>query len=314
MEDVSCEKLSWAIQEAKKNIGKNKTYDVCNKRGEIKKLTFKTNSILGRGTFGVVSEIVNSDGQKLALKTVYQDIKYCNRELDILLEIEHPNIVNLSSYFYTEFTKLGCYLNLCFDFIPLTLDELIKKKEISVEIIKKLYSQALSALEYLHFLSICHRDIKPTNILIDSNMNLKICDFGSAKYLTADSENISYVCSRYYRAPENLLGSRIYTTKIDVWALALSFCEFRLDEPLFKGKNTEDMLQKILKKISVEDSFLAQFNFLKPENLSKFNLEKFIYDRFKNKELTNVICNSLVFDPSLRVSAKELNQFFNHIH
>ena len=79
----------------------------------------------------------------------------------------------LKSCFSSKFSKNGCYLNMCFDFIPLTLEDLINKKNIDIEIVKKLYFQALCALEYLHSLSICHRDVKPANIVINPKFLIK---------------------------------------------------------------------------------------------------------------------------------------------
>jgi serine/threonine protein kinase len=66
--------------------------------------------------------------------------------------------------------------------------------------------------------NICHRDIKPSNILIN-NITAKLCDFGSAKILTAGQKNIAYICSRYYRAPELLFGAIFYTHQVDIWSL-----------------------------------------------------------------------------------------------
>ncbi len=75
--------------------------------------------------------------------------------------------------------------------------------------------QLARALSYIHSLGICHRDIKPQNLLLDPQSGiLKLCDFGSAKVLVKGEPNVSYICSRYYRAPELIFGSTNYTTAI----------------------------------------------------------------------------------------------------
>jgi len=84
--------------------------------------------------------------------------------------------------------------------------------------------QLFRSLAYIHSLGICHRDIKPQNLLLDSNTGiLKLCDFGSAKILVPDEANVSYICSRYYRAPELIFGSTMYTVSIG-WLFCLSGC------------------------------------------------------------------------------------------
>lgn len=72
---------------------------------------------------------------------------------------------------------------------------------------------------YIHAVGICHRDIKPQNLLVDTTHHvLKLCDFGSAKRLVKGEPNVSYICSRYYRAPELIFGATEYTPAIDIWS------------------------------------------------------------------------------------------------
>ena len=83
----------------------------------------------------------------------------------------------------------------------------------------KLYIyQLFRSLAYIHSMGICHRDIKPQNLLLDPASGiLKLCDFGSAKILIESEPNVSYICSRYYRAPELIFGATNYTTKIGMY-------------------------------------------------------------------------------------------------
>ena len=87
--------------------------------------------------------------------------------------------------------------------------------------------QMFRSLAYIHALGVCHRDIKPQNLLLDSaNGILKLCDFGSAKILVPDEPNVSYICSRYYRAPELIFGSTMYTVSIGKFLHMCIFNDF----------------------------------------------------------------------------------------
>lgn len=95
----------------------------------------------------------------------------------------------------------------------------------------KLYMyQLLRSLAYIHSVGICHRDIKPQNLLLNPSTGvLKLCDFGSAKILVAGEPNVSYICSRYYRAPELIFGATNYTTSIGaLLPLVLSYSELTI--------------------------------------------------------------------------------------
>lgn len=116
------------------------------------------------------------------------------------------------------------YLNLVLEYVPETVYSISRqhsKAKIALPILYvKLYLYQLSrALSHIHCLGICHRDIKPQNLLVNpETQQLKLCDFGSAKALVKGEPNVAYICSRYYRAPELIFGSTDYTTAIDVWS------------------------------------------------------------------------------------------------
>lgn len=149
------------------------------------------------------------------------------------------------------------------DFIPETLHSIIRSYSKSSSYLSSSSSsfhgclppnltkyylyQALRGLAHLHGLGICHRDIKPHNLLINYNHELKICDFGSAKIFHPNEPNVSYICSRYYRAPELIFGSTEYDTSIDIWSLGCVFVEMILGKPLFPGPSTVDQLVEIIK-------------------------------------------------------------------
>lgn len=138
------------------------------------------------------------------------------------------------------------------DYIPDTLYKILryyyKIRYPFPNMLAKIYSyQMFRALAYIHNLKICHRDIKPQNILVDTKLNkVVICDFGSAKKLRAGEPNVAYICSRYYRAPEIILGEEQYGVEIDVWSIGCVIAEMFLGEPLFSGKSSKDQFLKIM--------------------------------------------------------------------
>ena len=103
-------------------------------------------------------------------------------------------------------------------------------------------------MSYIHALGIVHRDIKPQNLLVDPSAHiLKLCDFGSAKKIAKGEVNVSYICSRYYRAPELIFGATDYSAAIDVWSAGCVIAELLLGQPLFPGESGVDQLVEIIK-------------------------------------------------------------------
>lgn len=220
--------------------------------------TYDMGKILGNGSFGVVCEArCLETGEQVAVKKVHQDPRYKNRELDIMKELKHPNVVDLKDYFYTtgsdrDGEHSARYLNVVMEHIPETvyrvMKTFVKNSQPMPMLLIKLYTyQMCRALAYLHSLGICHRDIKPQNLLVDSRSHvLKLCDFGSAKKLVPGEQSVAYICSRFYRAPELMLGATEYTVAIDIWSVGCVLGELLLGRPLFAGETSVDQLVKII--------------------------------------------------------------------
>jgi len=222
---------------------------------EKKAMTFAGEKFAGNGAFGVVyqTKIVET-GEIVAVKKVFQDKRYKNREFQILKALDHQNVIKMKYAFLSSGeTDDDVYLNVVMDYMPESLYDLsqsyAKRKQLFPNILLKLYSyQMFRGLAYIHGLGICHRDIKPQNILVNNSAcHLRICDFGSAKQLIEGEPNISYICSRYYRAPELIFGNTSYTTALDVWSTGCVIGELLLNEPLFPGDSNSDQLMEIIK-------------------------------------------------------------------
>jgi len=169
--------------------------------------------------------------------------------------VRHPNIVELKAFYYSNGERVGghessndsnhsseeqkdeVYLNLILEFVPETVyraSRYFNKLKTVMPILEvKLYIyQLFRSLAYIHSQGICHRDIKPQNLLLDPSTGvLKLCDFGSAKILVENEPNVSYICSRYYRAPELIFGATNYTTKIGTSCCGAPIVRYTLNRP-----------------------------------------------------------------------------------
>ena len=125
-----------------------------------------------------------NNGERIAIKKVFQDKKYKNREHTILKMLEHPNCLSMRDSFLTHEGE-DEYLNIVMDFYPENLYQVIKKREVSAPLIKLYTYQLFRGLNFLAMISVAHRDIKPQNVLVDTpKRKLVITDFGSAKQLS----------------------------------------------------------------------------------------------------------------------------------
>lgn len=283
---------------------------------EDESFTYHWLKIIGQGTFGVVYKAQQKADEKVvAIKKVFQDPKYSNREFKVVVELDHPNCIKVHKYFFSrnQENPEELYLNLVMDYIPDTLYKILrfyfKKNYVFPAALGKIYSyQMFRALAYIHSLSICHRDIKPQNILVDiNNHRLVICDFGSAKQLRPGETSVAYICSRYYRAPELILGEECYGCEIDIWSIGCVIAEMFIGEPLFCGKNSKDQFIKIMNVLGTpSDAEVASMCASVNANLGQtkgVGLKK----RFKNPDpqFIDLLSKVLTYNPKKRIKPFE---------
>ena len=237
-------------------------------KDKLNNISYPAEKIIGKGTFGVVYQSTDPvSSKKIAIKKVLQDLRYINRELEIMKDLKHPNIISLISSFYLSGTRPNeVFLNLILEYFPETLSSMIKVYSPYQKmplILVKLYSyQLLRSLLCCDILKICHRDVKPSNLLINSvTHRLVLCDFGSAKKLVNGEPNLAYICSRYYRAPELIYGSTNYNALVDMWSAGCVIAEMILGKPIFSGKNSSDQLIEIIKVLgTATDEEIREIN------------------------------------------------------
>lgn len=202
---------------------------------------------IGEGTYAVVYEGVQiSTGRKVAIKKIklgdFKDGIHMTaiREIKFLQELKHPNIIELIDVFSNKTN-----LNLVLEYLDSDLEMIIKAKDIvfSVADIKSWMLMTLRGLYHCHHSFVLHRDLKPNNLLIASNGQLKIADFGlSREYGEPLKVMTSQVVTRWYRAPELLFGAKEYGYSVDIWSVGCIFAELMLRTPYLPGETDMEQL------------------------------------------------------------------------
>ncbi|XP_006898520.1 PREDICTED: cyclin-dependent kinase-like 2 isoform X2 [Elephantulus edwardii] len=207
--------------------------------------------LVGEGSYGMVMKCRNKDsGRIVAIKKFLESDddkmvkKIAMREIKLLKQLRHENLVNL-----LEVCKKKKRWYLVFEFVDHTvLDDLeLFPNGLDYQIVRKYLYQIINGIGFCHSHNIIHRDIKPENILVSQSGVVKLCDFGFARTLAAPGEVYTdYVATRWYRAPELLVGDVKYGKAVDVWAIGCLVTEMLMGEPLFPGDSDIDQLYHIM--------------------------------------------------------------------
>ena len=273
---------------------------------------------VGEGTYGVVYKCQNKETKKyVALKKIRLENEdegmpsTAIREISILKQLNHPNIVNLIDLIHGEKK-----LYLVFEFLNNDLKKYLNLNNgpLQPQLVKSYLYQILLAIKYCHSKRILHRDLKPQNLLIDKNGIIKVGDFGLARAFGIPIKTLTHeILTLWYRAPEILLGQKEYSTPIDIWSIGLIFYEMAHRKPLFAGDCEIEQIFKIFQMFGTPN----EKNWPGITKLPEFKLS---FPQFKGKGLnfynTNIddvgmdlLSKMIQLDPCRRISAK---QALNH--
>lgn len=294
------------------------TTTIGGRNGEPKqKVSYMAERVVGTGSFGVVFQAKCLEtGEVVAIKKVLQDRRYKNRELHIMRLLDHPNVVKLKHFFFSTTDKDEVYLNLVQEYVSETVYKVEKhysrlNQYMPVLHVQLYVYQICRALAYLHgVIGVCHRDIKPQNLLVNPHTHqLKICDYGSAKMLVPGEPNISYICSRYYRAPELIFGATVYTTAIDMWSVGCVLAELLLGQPLFPGESGVDQLVEVIKVLGTPTR--EEIKCMNP-NYTEYKFPQIkahpwhkVFHKRMPPEAVDLVSRLLQYSPNMRSSALE---------
>ncbi|KAG5464614.1 hypothetical protein GH5_00063 [Leishmania sp. Ghana 2012 LV757] len=275
--------------------------------------------VLGEGTYGVVYRAVDKvTGQYVALKKVRLDRteegipQTALREVSILQEFDHPNIVNLLDVICSDGK-----LYLVFEYVEADLKKAIEKQEggYSGMDLKRLIYQLLDGLYFCHRHRIIHRDLKPANILLTSGNVLKLADFGLARAFQVPMHTYTHeVVTLWYRAPEILLGEKHYTPAVDMWSVGCIFAELARRKVLFRGDSEIGQLFEIFQLLGTPVDAEGSW-----PGVSRLPDYRDVFPKWTAKRLGQVlpelhpdaidlISKMLKYDPRERISAKEALQ------
>ncbi|XP_072879981.1 serine/threonine-protein kinase MAK [Hemitrygon akajei] len=268
---------------------------------------------LGDGTYGcVLMGKSNESGELVAIKRMkrkfYSWDECMNlREVKSLKKLNHANIIKLK-----EVIRENDHLYFIFEYMKENLYQLMKdrNKLFPESVIRNIMYQIIQGLAFIHKHGFFHRDMKPENLLCMGPDLVKIGDFGLARELRSRPPYTDYVSTRWYRAPEVLLRSSVYSSPIDIWATGCIMAELYTLRPLFPGTSEVDEIFKICQVLGTPKKndwpegyqLSAAMNFRFPQCVP-IHLKTLIPNA--SDEAIQLIKEALYWDPKKRPNASQ---------
>jgi len=284
---------------------------------------------LGKGAYAVVFKANDRRSKAtVALKKIFDafqnqtDAQRTFREIMYLQAMTgHENIIRLLNVLKAENDK---DIYLVFDYMETDLHAVIRANILEPVHKQFIVYQMLKALKYCHSGGLVHRDLKPSNLLLNEECLLKVADFGLARSLRAlkdgDQEGASvltdYVATRWYRAPEIILGSNNYTFAVDMWAVGCIIAEMFIGKPMVPGSSTMNQLERIIEVTgqpspadveAIESKFAATMLQSTPTAPQK-NLEQWLGQHGAPPEAIDMVQQLMRFNPYKRPDIDEALQ------
>ncbi|XP_056271719.1 cyclin-dependent kinase 17 isoform X2 [Pseudoliparis swirei] len=239
---------------------------------------------LGEGTYATVykgrSKLTDNLVALKEIRLEHEEGAPCTaiREVSLLKDLKHANIVTLHDIIHTEKS-----LTLVFEYLDKDLKQYMDDcgNILSMQNVKIFLYQILRGLGYCHRRKVLHRDLKPQNLLINERGELKLADFGLARAKSVPTKTYSNeVVTLWYRPPDVLLGSSEYSTPIDMWGVGCIFFEMAAGRPLFPGSTVEDELHLIFRLLGTptEDSWpgICSMDEFKSYKFPKYKIQPLI--------------------------------------
>jgi len=213
---------------------------------------------MSHGAYGIVCSAMDQDTRRhVAVKKiegVFEHVtitKRTLRELRILRHLQHENLMRVKNIFITGTLSDYEEIYVVSELMETDLASTLRSSQpFTDDHCQFFLYQILRGMKYVHSAQVIHRDLKPRNLLVNSNCDLKICDFGLARMQFSDKEWVcpmtEYVCTRWYRAPEVLCSWTDYSGAIDIWSIGCILAEMHMRQPLYPGRNTQHQLDLII--------------------------------------------------------------------
>lgn len=264
--------------------------------------------VIGEGTYGIVYKAQEkATGDYVAIKKFKTsgDEQLSKREIQACSMLSHPNIVAYRNSF-----RQDGLLHLVFDYVCEGMVKLLSrnKRGVAPREAQRITYQLCKALEYCHSNRIIHRDVKPDNILIDADGDIKLCDFGVARTVQFEGDPLSdYVSTRWYRPPEQELRLDRYSFDADIWSVGCVLMELLTGRPLFPGNTQIDQINLIQSYLGPLPSALVSRvpRGVVPVSAASKSFQELLGDRKLPEGTLDFLLSTLQLEPRSRLSAKQ---------